>query len=181
MLCVGLYTACGCVSSGLVGAILGILGSLFRLRHILPGLLWAVAGLASLMAAREFGVVQFYCPEPKRQTHKLWANEFGFPWASAMWGFHIGASFATRMTFGGFWILVLMAMLWGSAPSAAALMLSYWIGRCGSLWLAPVMIQDGCDAKPSELVSADAPRFHRVAGYGLLWSAVVVMLFAVTG
>src|SRR5258708_22474189 len=87
--------------------------------------LYFVSALSLLFAAREWGWIHFRLPEAKRQSEKAWAHCFGFVMASAMWGFHIGLGFATRVNFGGFWVLAALAVVLASPWYGGALMLLY--------------------------------------------------------
>jgi hypothetical protein len=114
------YTLAGSLSSTLVGAALGSVGAWLQLDRFRPPLLLGIALLAFALAAREWGWIKFPLPERKQQTEKVWADEFGFVGASALWGFHIGLTFTTRVTYGGVWALA-AASLAGVVGSNAEL------------------------------------------------------------
>lgn len=135
--------------------------------------------LALVLAAREWGWIVLRVPERKRQTEKSWAHDFGFVIASAMWGLHIGLGFATRVTYGGFWILVLIALALGEPRYGAMLMLAYWLGRALPVWIAPALLKSSSDAMelPGAIL-ADRFLYQRIVGLALLWSFGVAVLFA---
>src|SRR5688572_20821144 len=81
--------------------------------------LLAVGALALLLAAREWHWLTIPLPELKRQTEKTWAHDLGFVRASALWGFHIGFGFLTRVTYGGFWVLVALILALGEVGAGA--------------------------------------------------------------
>jgi cytochrome c biogenesis protein CcdA len=143
---VAAYTGAGAVASGTVGALLGFSGALLGLAGERLGrwqasgaAAWAAAGLAALLAARELGWLSFPLPERRRQAEKLWYQQFGAVTAAALWGLHIGIGLHTRVRFGGFWLLVAVAVL-GRDPFAGALLLGcYWLGRALPLWAAPLL------------------------------------------
>jgi hypothetical protein len=117
-------------------------------------------------------------PERDVQAEKFWANEFGFVMASAMWGLYIGVGFATRVTYGGFWVLVAVAFALGDPVYGAVLMLAYWLGRVLPVWAAPALLVSGSD--PTDLpegIVHQRPVYHRLVGLALVWSAVVALLF----
>jgi cytochrome c biogenesis protein CcdA len=145
-------------------------------------LFYFVSPLALLLAARELGFVRFRLPERKRQTEKLWANEFGFVTASVMWGFHLGFGFATRITYGGFWVLVMVAFAVGDPRYGASLMLMYWVGRVMPVWVAPAFLSPGqTDMELSDMIFADRDSLNGLVGIALLWSAGIAMLLAIAG
>jgi len=140
-------------------------------------------GLAALvLAAREWGWVRFRLPERRCQTSKDWAHEFGFVMASAMWGAHIGLGFATRVTYGGFWILVAIVLAMGDPAYGVALMVVYWIGRALPVWMAPALLRSSSDAMelPGAIL-ADRTLYHRLVGVTSVWAAGVAVLLALKG
>jgi cytochrome c biogenesis protein CcdA len=164
----------GCLSAAAVGAVLGVVG------HLIKGgtVCWFTIAVALVLLARDCNLIRFHIPEPKRQTEKAWAHEFGFFMASSMWGFHIGLGFATRVTYGGFWVLLVMALAVGDPIYGVLLLVLYWLGRAMPLWVMP-FLWSGRDA--GELVQGifyDHRSYHRLAVLGLLWAAVVAILVA---
>ena len=143
--------------------------------------LYVVALLSLILAVRELGWIKFRLPERKLQTEKVWAHQFGFVLASAMWGLHIGLGFATRITYGGFWLLVAAILALGNPAFGAVLMLSYWMGRVLPLWLAPVLLSSSDEVFDStEAVFDHGFVYHRLVGIGLAWSAGLTILLAVS-
>lgn len=134
------YTLCGFIAAGCVGATLAKVG-----RVLVPPevarivLLLAIPFLGGLFAAREAGWVHFRVAERRAQTDGRWFREFGILPAAAMWGFHIGLAFMTRITYMGFWLLVAIISVVGSVRLGVLTMLSYWLGRVLSVWLAPLL------------------------------------------
>lgn len=174
------YTVAGCVSAVLVGAVLGAVGR--GLGGPAGGAAFYLIGFLSLvLAAREWGWIGFRLPERKLQTEKVWVHEFGFVTASAMWGLHIGLGFATRVTYGGFWVLVAVALALGDPVYGAVLMLVYWLGRTLPVWVAPALLESGSDAvELSEVIYDHRQVYHRVVGGALLWTAVAIVLLALS-
>lgn len=143
--------------------------------------LYVVALLSLILAAREWGWIKFRLPERKLQTEKVWVHQFGFVLASAMWGLHIGLGFATRITYGGFWLLVAAILALGDPSFGSMLMLSYWLGRVLPLWLAPVLLSSSDEVLDStEAVFDHGFVYHRLVGIGLAWSAGLTILLAVS-
>jgi hypothetical protein len=136
-----------------------------------------ISFLSLALASKEFGWISFDLPERKLQTEKTWVHEFGFVMASAMWGLHIGLGFATRITHGGFWILVSVALMLGDPLYSTALILVYWLGRALPVWVAPTMLKSG-SVELAEMIPLQGPFYHRIVGFTLLWLAVVTLLFA---
>lgn len=140
---------------------------------------YGIGAVAVMLAARELEIVHFPLPEWKRQTEKAFAHEFGFVVASLMWGFHIGLGFLTRITYGGFWLLIILALALASPVGGAALISVYWLGRVLSVLIAPVLAKN--DGELVEEVWAAQWLFHRVVGVALIWVAGVCLLFPTIG
>jgi cytochrome c biogenesis protein CcdA len=171
------YTLAGLVTSTAVGVALGWLGSHLDERAARAGL-YGAAVLAVILAAREWGWVRFRLPEGRRQTEKSFELQFGMAIASILWGVHIGLGFATRVTYGGFYVLVAAAVLLGDARYAGLLFAVYWLGRALPVWVAPALSPEGGD--PASLMTP--PEAHRaMQGAALAWSAVVVLWLAQGG
>ncbi len=174
------YTVAGAISSIIVGLVLGAVGKVIGLSGTAGIGLYLVALLSLILAAREWGWINFRLPERKLQTEKVWAHEFGFVMASAMWGLHIGLGFATRVTYGGFWVLVGAILALGDPRFGAIVMLSYWVGRALPLWLAPLLLSAEEVTNLSESIFDHRFVYHRVAGIGLAWSAGLTILLAMS-
>lgn len=173
------YTIGGYLSATLVGVVLGTIGSALPWERARVIAFYLIGMLSLLLAAREWGWVDFRLPERKMQTEKVWVHSFGFATASFMWGLHIGLGFATRITYGGFWALVAIAIVLGDPLYGAIIMLVYWTGRALPVWLAPKWVASDAEAADlPEKVFAEGLVYHRVVGIALLWCAAVVALFA---
>jgi len=176
--CVSAYTAVGAISSVLVGSCLGQVGHWFGGKHISVKL-YVLSLLSALLAFREWGWIRFYLPERRRQTEKVWAHQFGFVWASAMWGFHVGLGFATWATFGVFWIVVALAFFVASPLYGALIMVVYWLGRSLSVWLASsVIVSPSAALKVPRIVLRNQSTYRRMAGLALVWSSGIAILLA---
>jgi cytochrome c biogenesis protein CcdA len=95
-----------------------------------------------------------------------------------MWGMHIGLGFATRVTHGGFWALVAVALAIGDPVYGALLMLVYWLGRALPVWVAPRLLESTSDSIGA--IFDPHSVYHRMAGFGLVWSGGVAVLFALS-
>jgi hypothetical protein len=158
-----------------VGYGLGWAGQLLKGKSLGHVSLYGIGALALLLAARDLELIHFPLPEPKRQTDKVFAHEFGFVIASVMWGFHIGLGFFTRIKYGGFWLLVALALIAGSPTGAAATMAAYWLGRALPVWVGP-LLEAGGDV--TDDAWAAGWLFRRLAVITLVWSAGVTVIFA---
>jgi len=177
--CALLYTVGGCVSSTTVGLALGAIGESFVEKVSDGPRLYLIGILSLILALREWKLLQFSIPEFKRQTEKTWAHEFGPEVASAMWGIHIGLGFGTRINHGGFWVLVAIALGFGSPKYGAILMLTYWLARTLPVWVAPTLLDSTSEAM--ELPGAallQGRLFERMVGIGLLSTAVIAFVGA---
>lgn len=173
------FTVAGAISSLVVSSGIGAIGQLLGLSSAGGWGLYVVALVSLILATREWGWIKFRLPERKLQTEKVWAHEFGFVTASAMWGLHIGLGFATRVTYGGFWVLVGLILVLGDPFYGAIVMLSYWLGRALPLWIAPLWFSSGEEAANlSESIFDHRLVYHRVTGIALAWSAGLMALLA---
>ena len=176
--CVLAYTTAGAVAATFVGLALGQIGRWVD-RNYIANKLYFISLLSLLLAMREWGWISFRLPERRRQTEKVWAHQFGFVVASAMWGFHIGLGFTTWATFGGFWIVVALALALANPLYAGLLMLVYWLGRALPVWLAPGLLDSPSLAVelPAEILR-DHSSYRRMAGLVLAWSSAAAILMA---
>lgn len=158
------------MSATTVGVLLGQIGRWLGTTHV-DIKLYFISLLSLLLAAREWGWVNFRLPELRRQSEQAWAHYFGFVMASAMWGFHIGLGFATRVNFGGFWVLVALAVALASPLYGAVVMLVYWMGRALPVWLGPGLVASfGDAAELPDIAFRSRFTYHRLAGLTLAWS-----------
>jgi hypothetical protein len=139
------------------------------MKHILNNFYapYAITILAAVLSARELGWVRFPLPQLKRQTEKCFAHEFGFLWASGMWGAHIGFGMTTRVTHGGYWVLVAACLLNGNCVFGMSLMICYWVGRALPLWVAPLLQAKHRSQDLLEEVIIMRPFHSRLAGLTL--------------
>lgn len=175
---VAAYTISGCISAGTVGGMLGALGQCIpqKWRQLV---FYPIAAFAVLLSIREMGWVRFDLPERKCQTEKRWIHEFSLVTVSIMWGLHIGLGFATRITYGGFWVLAALIVASGVPLAGIALMLAYWLGRTLSIWLAPLLTPDSLDDFGLlNMISAGRPTYRRIGAICLTWCAFVTLLLA---
>lgn len=173
------YTLAGSLSSTLVGAALGLVGAWLQRGQQRWPVLLGVALLAFSLAAREWGWIKFPIPQRRLQTEKVWAHEFGFIGASALWGFHIGLAFTTWVTYGGVWALAAVNIALGKPLYGAIVMLSYWLGRALPVWLAPMLNWSGPDSSslPEDILAARW-LYHRLSGFALMWLGGIMVLMA---
>lgn len=175
------YTIAGCTSAAMMGTTLGVIGHQLALESFKQFGFYVAGVIGLLLAAREWGWISFPLPERKQQTEKVWAHDFGFVMASAMWGFHIGWGFFTRVTYGGFWVLVAIALLIGDPLYDALLMLLYWLGRVLPVWVAPALLGSGSEAvELPDVIFDHSAVYHRMTAVALVWSALIAVLLALS-
>jgi hypothetical protein len=167
------YTLAGTATSASVGLLLGSAGAFGIGRS--GQILYAILALLSVsLAARELGLLRFPLPQIRRQTHKMWAFEFGIVTAAGMWGAHIGLGFATVIKHGGYFVLVGLACL-GGPKFGAAVLAAYWLGRSLPLWLVPVLTRRWDDGGHiGNLVGASASACRYLAASGLVVAAAAI-------
>jgi hypothetical protein len=139
---VSAYSLAGAVASTAVGAALGAVGS-----AALPQDAWrfglpVAVTLAVVAVAWDLGWIRSPLLQPRRQTRDVWAGSYGRLIAAILWGFDLGLVVTTRFTFAGVWVLVLSAVLVRDPLLGSALFFSYWLGRVGSVWIGPLLLED---------------------------------------
>lgn len=170
------YTLAGALASGLVGVLLGSLGALLGLNEVI----WLGIGAAILVSiaviARELGWVRFRLPQVRRQTSDLWAKVFPSPLVSALWGFDLGLIFTTWLTFGGAWLLALVALVSGDPTFGAGILIAHWFGRALSVWVAPLLLPlPNAGPRVLQELAAEYPLFRRIHLLGLALATVVLV------
>lgn len=180
--CVTSHSISGALSAAIVGLALGGVGQAITswIPHVM--LLYGLAMAGILLMFREVGWIRFALPQRHRQTERAWAMRFGFVTAAAMWGFHIGLGFGTRITHGGFWILVGAAIAFGDPMLGAVIFTSYWCGRALPLWIAPLLLPrdvNGANvigALPEHHSEETRPVYNGIAAYGIAWCTFLAVL-----
>jgi hypothetical protein len=176
LLCTAAYTIGGSLSASIVGLALSLFGRWLGLARGGATMYGLIALLTLVLAGREWGWFSFRLPELRRQTDERWAHKFGFITASAMWGLHIGLGFATRVTFGGFWILVVFALVLAKPGFGTVLMLVYWLGRTLSVWIAPnLTCQDPISLMLA--IGSELNEYRMIAGLTLLSLCGLALMF----
>jgi hypothetical protein len=113
------YVCGGLATATLVGASVGAIGAFLPNSGSL--LLFAASMTAAMLAAAHLIMPRINLPQFHRQTYKMWASEFGFVIAAAMWGAHIGLGVATVITFGGLYCILLASAALGAWQSTVLL------------------------------------------------------------
>ncbi len=164
------------MSSALAGGLMGWLGG--RGIGQLPAhVLWlGLAGLSLALAWREFEGLRFPIPQWPRQTKKTWYHRFGAVGAAYWWGIDLGSGLITRVTFSGYWLLVL-AILFQGTPAYGGLVLGlYGLGRALAVGIPPVLLGEMHIINMLNLLLDQRPRLHRWHGYGLVGLALGLAL-----
>jgi len=161
----------GVASAAIVGLGLGTIGGIRRTNFANWGILLA----ALLVAGREWRIISLPLPGRQRQTEKIWAHEYGFPIAAAMWGFDVGLGFGTYLTNGGLLLVAVAAVARGSPIFGVELMISYWIGRAAPAWLMRFLWPTE-RAEPMVMAVLSTHHIYRhVIGFTSLWFAGVAV------
>jgi hypothetical protein len=172
---VTVYTVVGLVTSLTLGASLGALGRWAGTPSWHGEVLALTAGLSLVLMAREWGWIRFRLPERRQQTEKAWMHELGPLGAAALWGLHLSLAFLTRVNFGGFWLVTILAFGLGDPAFGALIFGAHWLGRALPIWVAPLFFED--PNRPEELVHLWAVQrslYGRIQGFGLLSAAVAL-------
>ncbi len=173
------FTVGGLLTSGLVGALLGLIGQAtgapFRNFVGMPAMIL----LAGLCAAREAGFLKVGLLQPQRATRGSLARRLGQPWAALLWGADIGLLFTTWFTFSGTWWLIALMMFSGHSVVSASILASYWGGRALTIWLGPWLVSSSrITGRLPEVWDYLYPKFRRIHAAALILGAT---LLAVTG
>jgi len=169
-----IYTVAGSLTSLIVGAFLGLLGEGVSTMAIGDFGLWFAMAIALLAIARELGWISYPIPQLKRQTKDMWVRLFPRKVAVMLWGLDLGLTFATRITFPGVWILVVVTILVGKPAFGAELFVFYWFGRALSLWIAPLLMPDASSTDwVQERIFGQYSLFRRIHIFGLVVTMVI--------
>lgn len=179
---VAVYTIAGGMASTLVGAGLGLLGHwIVPAQSTKMGTVVAIA-VSTLAATREFGWISLPLPQWARQTQRIWGMRFHRTLAAALWGFDLGLTFTTRLTFSGVWFLAAMAIFSKDPAYGAALFTLYWLGRVLSVWLAPLLMWDA-NSTPQLLdaINEQYQLFRRIHAWALVSAVAILCLWLIHG
>jgi hypothetical protein len=171
---------CGSIAAAIVGFMIGKLGGLLltaEARQASFLLILPAAGI--IFAARESKWIQFRVPERRLQTEPGWFRDFGIIPAAAMWGFHIGLGFMTRITYMGFWLLIAIIAAAGSSGFGASLLLFYWLGRVLSVWVAPLVLsreEDSVGVRIMGCAAGGLAAYRRIQVVANLWSGAIAFV-----
>jgi hypothetical protein len=175
------YTGAGLAASMLIGTGLGWVGGLLMPPPIGKFRLLLMIAIALAAITRELGWTTLPLPQLKRQTKDIWVRVFPRTVASALWGFDLGLTFTTYLTFSGVWLLFATAISAGQIGFGAALFAMYWLGRTLSVWVAPLLMPDA-SATPRLLdgVSDQRQLFNRIHALGLAWAVIVLTIWSIS-
>jgi hypothetical protein len=119
------FTLGALAAAALLGAALGLAGSVFGVRDAVI----AVAVLAALAAVREAGLLRLPLPQLRLQVPESWHHELPLSvWATG-YGAGLGAGVFTYQPVATFWIACASALALGRPLPAAACFLLYGAGR----------------------------------------------------
>jgi hypothetical protein len=168
-----LYTLSGTASALSVGVLLSLMGAGLKVNRAV----WLIVPLGLALAARDLKWLSFRIPERQCQTEKVWAHEFGFLTASAMWGFHLGFGFTTYIRYGGFWFLTATVLAMGEAEYGALLLVMYWMGRATSVWAMPLIWRNQDASEIAGAVMATRRIYDLSDAVALIWSAGILAIW----
>lgn len=154
------HSAGSVLSGAAMGGALGVIGrSLFA--PATTAWYWlALSSVATILALREFGRIDFPIPQRSRQTAKTWYGRFGPIGAAWWWGVDLGSGLTTIVTFSGYWLLAITAVMGGSPVYGALVIGLYGLGRASSVWLTPMVMGPILPSSLGELL-AIRPHLHR--------------------
>jgi hypothetical protein len=161
------YILGGAVTSSLAGAATAGIGSVLLMNAPAGAVTASAAATAAVAAAVEVGILPVRIPQlARRQTRARWGRIHGLPGA-VLWGADIGALYTTWFTFGGSWLVIILAVGSRNLFSGVVLFGAFWLGRSLSILLGPSMMSDAngttetLDAIAVEYITAR--RVHVVA------------------
>ena len=139
-----------------------------------------VVSVGTVALVHELGGNRIPLPQLRRQTYGSWARQLPGPMAVALWGFDLGATFSTWLTFAGIWVLTVGVVISGDSRGGAAVFLSYWLGRALSVWITPVLL--GSASATSELlrrVTQETRALQLVHAVGIVWATAIIAVWLV--
>lgn len=173
------YGAAGTASSVALGYLLGAFGEWAGTasRHgLLPttGLVLMSLALARMAGAR------IPLPQIRRVSDRRWAMRLPSAVASALWGLDIGLFATTRISLLGAWLVPVSCIALGDPWSAAALFVTYWLGRLASTVAAPMFVRRTDAVALLAEIDAQQQAFRFSYAVGLLQATVVFTLMALS-
>jgi len=169
---VAAYSVASMFVTALIGATLGLIGSIELVRSIMtPAILIA----ASLSAAHELGLVTLPLPSHSRQTCQMWAYRYGPVVSAGLWGADLALCVSTRVFFSSLWLVLLLGVAAGGPTQGAIVVGGYGLGRCLLVSSGPTLLRwlDNHGAVNAAL--AGRPVWRRLHGVA---SALVAMTVA---
>jgi len=183
MTTVAAYTLAGGTASLIVGAALGSAGGIW-----LPGSAGEVPALvvmivvAAMAALHEMGWISLPIPRWNRQTNVMWGRTFGIATAAILWGVDLGLIITTRTSFAGTWSVLLLAAASRRASVGGLLLLLYWLGRAGQVWIATLFVRDANDVRHLlRDVHQQYSALQRIHVVGLVWVIAVLGFLVLEG
>jgi hypothetical protein len=175
-----LFTIGAVISAGLVGGIVGALGTLLVARApSLPRAIWGlVAGTATIYGLAELQGTKWPVLTRHWEVPKQWGR-YGLPFFAAAFGLILGTGFFTFNTFIGYHLLLIICFLTADPMYASILMAVYGAARAGPVFFAPLISWVRGQTYSYEIAMAANSWLLRT-DQQLAWLRAIV-LFAVAG
>lgn len=156
--CLWLFVGGAIVGGAAFGSLLSVGGAHLGLGPLgasIPG-----RGLAILVCChiavvgREIGVLRFPLPQSRWQVPREWLASMPVRMAATLYGLALGTGVLTRVTTGGFYLLLLWALMSGSRLEGALMFAAFGLGR-GVPVLALASVTDNTDDLGSSVTALD--------------------------
>ncbi len=176
-----MYAIGAILSSTLLGAVLGSLGS------VLISPQWRLLALVSValvgigMAACDFGIAGMRTPTLSRQTCPIWWRTFRRSLAAFLWGLDLGLGFTTIRVASLYWIVALMAVVLASPFTGALILSGYGLALTLNLSVGIWLLEHKDDHLHSANMHAlQSFSFLKRSLGGLLffWSSILLIIVA---
>ena len=165
---VAAFTAGALAAAALLGAALGLVGSLLGARDAVL----AVAALAAIAAARELGLVRLPLPQARLQVPERWHHDLPLPLWATGYGAGLGLGVATYQPVATFWVACAAAVALARPLPAALAFSLHGAGR--ALMVALPKRGERHPTAAVERLARRRPALVRANGVALAVCAVVL-------
>lgn len=129
------------LSGSFLGFILGAVGLAIGLERWIPLTTWVLVFVLLFCGLRDAGIVKWRLPSLRRQTPAWCPRVLGMCWGAFAWGVDLGQGWTTLISFAGYYVLVLWAVLNASPIQGVLLLGAYGLGRALPVFVAGLKLQ----------------------------------------
>jgi hypothetical protein len=175
---VALYTLGSALGAILVGATVGLLGSVVMKSQWQSPALLSVAIIGMVFALSDFEVGGLHTLTFRRQTCPVWWRDFGPLLATVLWGFDLGLGFSTIRVASLYWIVLLVIFILASPMRGAAILVGYGLALSLNLGIGIIGLgwSSGTNAAHIQALLLLRPLKVILGTLLLLWCIMIIFL-----